>query len=61
MFDSEDREQNELDERYVADLEKALAYVISEADGWYDDSRGGKIDTPEMDKARILLEVGKNR
>lgn len=40
----------------VAELKKALAYAIREADGWYDDCRGGKIETPEMDAARKLAE-----
>jgi len=60
MFDSEDREQNNLDEQYVAALESALGYVIAQADGWYDDSTGhGKIDTPEMRKVRSLLSCAR--
>jgi hypothetical protein len=38
------------------DWRGALAYVISEADGWHDDCRGGPVDTPEMTAARELLK-----
>ena len=35
----------------------ALDYVIKEADGWHDDSRGGPIeDNPEMGDARRVVE-----
>ena len=35
-------------------LKNSLKYCIKEADGWYDESRGGKIESPEMDEAREL-------
>jgi hypothetical protein len=47
------------DETIVIQLEpiiSALEYAINEADGWYDDSRGGEIDTEEMEAARNILK-----
>lgn len=40
--------------RELDEARKALAYAISEADGWFDDSRGGRIEAPEMDAARLI-------
>lgn len=37
-------------------LRESLAYAIKEADGWYDDCRGGVIDSEEMTRAKALLE-----
>jgi|GEM_PF-3044214 len=48
------------DKERIAQLERALAYAIDEADGWHDDCCGGKINTPEMDAARKLLPSTKN-
>jgi len=39
----------------IAELQRALAYAIKEADDWHDDCRGGRIETPEMNRARKLL------
>jgi hypothetical protein len=38
-----------------AELAKILAYLIEEADGRRDDCLGGRIETPEMERARALL------
>jgi len=54
MFDSEDREQNELDYQYVVALKKALAKAIASADGWYDDCHGG--EAPGLDIELALLK-----
>ncbi len=35
----------------------ALSYAVKEADGWFDESHGGMIETPEMDAARALLRA----
>jgi hypothetical protein len=49
------RERERELELLIEKLRAALAYAIKEADGWYDDARGGQIDSPEMDAARKLL------
>lgn len=38
----------------LGETKKALAYAINEADGWHDECHGGRIETPEMDAARML-------
>lgn len=47
--------------RRIEDLEAALGYAIKAADGWYDDCRGGDIETEEMEKAKELIEYKKNK
>lgn len=42
-------------ERENSAVLKALAYAINQADAWHDNSHGGKIESPEMDKARSLI------
>ncbi len=45
----------ELEDR-IKELEESLSYVIGAADGWYDECRGGELDTEGMRKARGLLK-----
>jgi hypothetical protein len=40
-------------------LVSALEYALEEADGWFDDSHGGRLDTNEMNAARKILGEGK--
>ena len=47
------------DKTIVIQLEpiiSALEYAINEADGWYDESREGKIETEKMETARNVLK-----
>ncbi len=39
----------------IKELEESLSYVIGAADNWYDECRGGELDTEGMRKARGLL------
>lgn len=58
LFQRARDEYKELQARNGAML-LALLYAIKEADGWHDDSQGGKIETPEMEAARHIAGVGK--
>ena len=36
-------------------LREALRYAVAEANGWFEESRSGRIETPEMDACRALF------
>ena len=57
MFDNEDREQNEMDEQYVSDLEAALKRAIEEADGWCDDAHGQPCFNLDKERALICMPL----
>lgn len=64
--DANDFDKSQMDEicrrvnLYTA-LVAGLEWALDEADGWYDDARGGRIDTPKMRRLRALVKRAKEK